>query len=129
MFTFQHNTHFSQAVACSREKFWEEIRLPSTSWNIDSRRAILTAVEQHDEKAIKRWLKKDEYRKFLLRKKTMKKEASKKKRPASAWSKRVRSHMYRREGPSVSVPQSAGLKRSLKKQDLSLRRSIREMWA
>ena len=79
MFTFQHNTHFSQAVACSREKFWEEIRLSSTSWNIDSRRAILAAVEQHDEKAVKRWLKKDEYRKFLLRKKTMKKEASKKK--------------------------------------------------
>jgi hypothetical protein len=36
-------------------------------------------VEQHDEKAVKRWLKKDEFRKFLLRKKTMKKEASKKK--------------------------------------------------
>ena len=79
MFTFQHNTHFSQAVACSREKFWEEIRLPSTSWNIDSRRAILAAVEQHDEKAIKRWLKRDEYRKFLLKKQNMKKEASRKK--------------------------------------------------
>ena len=79
MFTFQHNTHFSQAAACSREKFWEEMRLSSTSWNIDSRRAILTAVEQHDEKAIKRWLKRDEYRKFLLKKKNMKKEASRKK--------------------------------------------------
>ena len=79
MFTFQHNTHFSQAVACSREKFWEEIRLSSTSWNIDSRRAILAAVEQHDEKAIKRWLMRDEYRKFLLKKKNMKKEASRKK--------------------------------------------------
>ena len=79
MFTFQHNTHFSQAAACSREKFWEEIRLSSTSWNIDSRRAILTAVEQHDEKAIKRWLMRDEYHKFLLKKKNMKKEASRKK--------------------------------------------------
>ena len=46
MFTYQENTHFSQAVRCGREKFWESVRNTSTAWKIDSRREILEAVEK-----------------------------------------------------------------------------------
>ena len=79
MICFQHNTHFSQAVQCSREEFWEEIRQPSTSWRIDSRREILSAVEQNDKKVIKKWLKNSDYQKFLLKKQNLKQEAARKK--------------------------------------------------
>ena len=45
MITFQENTHFSQALPCTREEFWEQVKKPTTRWRIDMRRAILAAVE------------------------------------------------------------------------------------
>ena len=77
MFTYQENTHFSQAAQCSREKFWEEIRKTSTAWKIDSRREILEAVEKRDKKVIKKWLKNEDYGKFLAKKRGLKKAAIK----------------------------------------------------
>ena len=79
MFCYQENTHFSQAAPCSREKFWEEIRKTSTAWKIDSRREILEAVEKHDQKVIKKWLKNEDYQKFLAKKRGLKKLAARQK--------------------------------------------------
>ena len=78
-FCYQENTHFSQAVLCSREKFWGSVRNTSNQWKIDSRRDILDAVERHDEKGIKRWLKNTEYQKFLAKKRGMKKLSARQK--------------------------------------------------
>ena len=78
-FCYQENTHFSQAVRCSREKFWDSVRNSSTAWKIDSRREILEAVEKHDEKAIKRWLKNEDYGKFLAKKRGLKKLSARQK--------------------------------------------------
>ena len=78
-FCYQENTHFSQAVSCSREKFWDSVRNTSTAWKIDSRRKILEAVEKHDEKAIKRWLKNEDYGKFLAKKRGLKKLSARQK--------------------------------------------------
>ena len=79
MFCYQENTHFSQAAPCSREKFWGEIRKTSTAWKIDSRREILEAVERHDSKVIKKWLKNEDYQKFLAKKRGLKKSAARQK--------------------------------------------------
>ena len=76
-FCYQENTHFSQAVRCGREKFWEEIRKTSTAWKIDSRREILEAVERHDSEVINKWLKNEDYGKFLAKKRGLKKAAIK----------------------------------------------------
>ena len=78
-FCYQENTHFSQAVRCGREKFWEEIRKTSTAWKIDSRREILEAVERHDSEVINKWLKNDDYGKFLAKKRGMKKLSARQK--------------------------------------------------
>ena len=78
-FCYQENTHFSQAAQCSREKFWGGVRNTSTAWKIDSRREILEAVEQHDEKVIKKWLKNEDYGKFLAKKRGMKKLSARQK--------------------------------------------------
>ena len=72
-FCYQENTHFSQAVRCSREKFWESVRNTSTAWKIDSRREILEAVEQHNSEVINKWLKNEDYGKFLAKKRGLKK--------------------------------------------------------
>ena len=72
-FCYQQNTHFSQAVSCSREEFWGSVRNTSNQWKIDSRRDILDVVERHDEKGIKRWLKNTDYQKFLTKKRDLKK--------------------------------------------------------
>ena len=32
MFTFQENTHFSQALPCTKEVFWEQVKKPNTAW-------------------------------------------------------------------------------------------------
>ena len=77
MFTYQENTHFSQAVRCGREKFWESVRNTSTAWKIDSRREILEAVERHDSEVIDKWLKNEDYGKFLAKKRGVKKAAIK----------------------------------------------------
>ena len=78
-FCYQENTHFSQAVRCSREKFWDSVRSTSTAWKIDSRREILEAVEKHDEKVIKKWLKNEDYGKFLAKKRGLKKLSTRQK--------------------------------------------------
>ena len=78
-FCYQENTHFSQAVWCGRERFWDEIRKPSTAWKIDSRREILEAVEQHNSEVINKWLKNEDYGKFLAKKRGMKKESARQK--------------------------------------------------
>lgn len=72
MFTYQENTFWSQATECSLEAFWEAIRKPATQWKINSRREIMLAVENHDEAAIEHWLKNEEYQKFLIKKRNMK---------------------------------------------------------
>ena len=79
MFTYQENTHFSQAVRCGREKFWESVRSTSTAWKIDSRRDILDVVERHDAEGIKRWLKNEDYGKFLAKKRGLKKLSARQK--------------------------------------------------
>ena len=80
MITFQENTHFSQALPCTREEFWEQVRKTSTGWKIDARRAILAAVEASKSEgiaAIQNWLNNADYQKFLLKKQNMKKKAAK----------------------------------------------------
>ena len=76
-FCYQENTHFSQAVRCSREKFWDSVRNASTAWKIDSRREILEAVEQHNSEVTGKWLKNEDYGKFLAKKRGLKKAAIK----------------------------------------------------
>ena len=72
-FCYQENTHFSQAIPCSREEFWKSVRSAQTKWRIDSRRDILDVVERHDEEGIKRWLKSSDYGKFIAKKRALKK--------------------------------------------------------
>ena len=87
MFTFQENTHFSQALPCTREEFWEQVRKPSTAWRIDARRAILAAVEASKTQgtaAIQTWLNNGDYQKFLLKKQNLKRQAAK-----EAWAKKT----------------------------------------
>lgn len=87
MFTFQENTHFSQALPCTREEFWEQVRKPATSWRIDARRAILAAVEASKTEgvaALQNWLDNSDYQKFLLKKQNMKKKAAK-----EAWAQKT----------------------------------------
>ena len=78
-FCYQENTHFSQAVRCSREKFWDSVRKTSTAWKIDSRREILEAVEQHNSEVINKWLKNEDYGKFLAKKRGLKKLSARQK--------------------------------------------------
>ena len=87
MITFQENTHFSQALPCTREEFWEQVRKPSTAWRIDARRAILAAVEASKTQgaaAIHTWLQNSDYHKFLLKKRNLKRAAAK-----EAWTKKT----------------------------------------
>ena len=87
MITFQENTHFSQALPCKREEFWEQVKKPSTAWRIDARRAILAAVEASKTEgtaAIQTWLNNADYQKFLLKKQGLKKKAAK-----EAWEKKT----------------------------------------
>ena len=78
-FCYQENTHFSQAVRCSREKFWGSVRNTSTAWKIDSRREILEAVEKHDSEVINKWLKNEDYGKFQAKKRGLKKLSARQK--------------------------------------------------
>ena len=87
MITFQENTHFSQALPCTKEEFWKQVRKSSTGWRIDARRAILAAVEASKTEgvaAIQTWLNNSEYQKFLLKKQNLKKKAAK-----EAWAKKT----------------------------------------
>ena len=86
MITFQENTHFSQALPCTREEFWEQVKKPTTRWRIDMRRAILAAVDASKTQgavALHNLLQNSEYQKFLLKKQNLKKKAAK-----EAWEKK-----------------------------------------
>ena len=77
MITFQENTHFSQALPCKREEFWEQVRKATTAWRVDARRAILAAVAASKTQgvaALQTWLNNAEYQKFLLKKQNLKRE-------------------------------------------------------
>jgi len=79
MITFQENTHFSQALPCTKEEFWAQVRKPNTAWRIDARRAIIAAVEASKTQgvsAIQTWLDNSDYQKFLLKKQNLKKKAA-----------------------------------------------------
>ena len=87
MITFQENTHFSQALPCTREEFWEQVKKPSTRWRIDMRRAILAAVEASKTQgavALHNLLQNSEYQKFLIKKQGLKRQAAK-----EAWAKKT----------------------------------------
>ena len=87
MITFQENTHFSQALPCTREEFWEQVKKPSTRWRIDMRRAILAAVEASKTQgavALHNLLQNSEYQKFQIKKQGLKKKAAK-----EAWEKKT----------------------------------------
>ena len=87
MITFQENTHFSQALPCTREEFWEQVKKPSTRWRIDMRRAILAAVEASKNQgavALHNLLQNSEYQKFQIKKQGLKKKAAK-----EAWEKKT----------------------------------------
>ena len=79
MFCYQENTHFSQALPCTKEVFWEQVRKSSTAWRVDARRAILAAVEASKTQgaaALEVWLHNSDYQKFLLKKQGLKKESA-----------------------------------------------------
>ena len=79
MFTFQENTHFSQALPCTKEAFWEQVKKQTTAWRINARRAILAAVEASKTEgapALQSWLSSSEYQKFDLKKRNLKKTTS-----------------------------------------------------
>ena len=87
MFTFQENTHFSQALPCTKEAFWEQVKKQTTAWRINSRRAILAAVEASKTEgapALQSWLSSTEYQKFDLKKRNLKKTTSR-----EAWAKKT----------------------------------------
>jgi len=86
MFTFQENTHFSQALPCTREEFWEQVKKPTTRWRIDMRRAIIAAVDASKTQgavALHNLLQNSEYQKFLIKKQGLKKKSAK-----EAWEKK-----------------------------------------
>ena len=86
MITFQENTHFSQALPCTREEFWEQVKKPTTRWRIDMRRAIIAAVDASKTQgavALHNLLQNSEYQKFLIKKQGLKKKAAK-----EAWEKK-----------------------------------------
>ena len=79
MFTYQENTHFSQALPCTKEAFWEQVKKQTTAWRINARRAILAAVEASKTEgapALQSWLSSSEYQKFDLKRKNLKKKTS-----------------------------------------------------
>ena len=79
MITFQENTHFSQALPCTKEEFWKQVRKPNTAWRIDARRAIIAAVEASKTQgvaALQTWLNNEDYQKFLLKKQKLKKKTA-----------------------------------------------------
>ena len=87
MFTFQENTHFSQALPCTKEAFWEQVKKQTTAWRINARRAILAAVEASKTEgapALQSWLSSTEYQKFDLKRQNLKKKSSK-----EAWAKKT----------------------------------------
>ena len=66
-FCYQKNTKDPSAAKCGSKDFWKMIRLSSTPWLINTRRAVLQAVEEKDEAMMQQWLKHTDFRKFDLR--------------------------------------------------------------
>ena len=80
-FCYQENTHFSQALPCTKEEFWEQVKKSNTTWRIDARRAIIAAVDASKTQgaaALHTWLNNTDYQKFALKKQNMKKESARK---------------------------------------------------
>ena len=66
-FCYQKNTKSLFVAECGKKDFWREIRKASTAFNIDTRRAILRAVEAKDEEAMQKWAEHTDYQKFMLK--------------------------------------------------------------
>ena len=70
MFCYQKNTNSLSAAKCSRGTFWKAIKDPSTKWKIDSRRAIMDAVDrskgEEGSAALTVWLSNNDYQRFLV---------------------------------------------------------------
>ena len=67
MITYQKDTKSLFVAECGKKDFWREIRKSSTAFNIDTRRAILRAVDAKDEEAMQQWAGHTDYQKFMLR--------------------------------------------------------------
>ena len=67
MFTYQKDTKSLFVAECGKKDFWREIRKSSTTFNIDTRRAILHAVETNDEEAMQKWAEHTDFQKFMLK--------------------------------------------------------------
>ena len=67
MFTYQKDTKCLFVAECDKKVFWREIRKASTAFNIDTRRAILKAVEEKDEDALNRMAEHSDFQKFVLK--------------------------------------------------------------
>ena len=70
MFCYQKNTNSLSAAKCSRGTFWKAVKNPSTKWKIDSRRAIMDAVDrskgEEGSAALTVWLSNNDYQRFLV---------------------------------------------------------------
>ncbi len=66
-FCYQKDTKSLFAVECGKKDFWREIRKSSTAFNIDTRRAILHAIDAQDEAELQKWAAHTDYQKFALR--------------------------------------------------------------
>ena len=118
MITFQENTHFSQALPCTREEFWEQVKKPSTRWRVDARRAILAAVEASKTQgtaAIQTWLDNAEFQKFLVKKQGLKRQAAR-----EAWEKKSDAEKLLAFAQEVkdNLPRSSSLAGSLTRRRL-----------
>ena len=67
MFTYQKDTKSLFVAECGKKDFWREIRKSSTAFNIDTRRAILHAVEANNEEALQKWAEHTDFQKFMLK--------------------------------------------------------------
>ena len=67
MFCYQENTKDLSAVTCRREDFWKCIRKSNTAWLIDTRRAVMKAVGQHDTELMAQWAEHEDFKKFDVR--------------------------------------------------------------
>ena len=66
-FCYQKDTKSLFAVECGKKDFWREIRKSSTAFNIDTRRAILHAIDAQDEAELQKWAAHTDYQKFVLK--------------------------------------------------------------
>ena len=66
-FCYQKDTKSLFAVECGKKDFWREIRKSSTAFNIDTRRAILHAIDAQDEAELQKWAAHTDYQKFALK--------------------------------------------------------------